>query len=610
MRGDTNSDVKPNVSSNSSNSRFSTATTSKDGESSTNCRSSISSSQTSSSDGSSSQTELDSQTVSDILLENETQNLLDSRTSSSDSRSSSSDSYRADSSRPAQRTSSSNSSKVNSKTYTKSVSKSRSKNLTETISEAISEIISEDVSSTKQLLNASTSLYTTADECSCDTTLTLDPNVICCSRSSCLISTCCSTHLNYLARLKCNQDTLIEQDETECFAISNLDQYSDDSTPSGDSLNQVKSEDQSTYNQTYTFSQTDDLQVNETPNRKMLNDLKLTNLNDLITRTNFNSTTNQPSNDLNQTNRTNHLINKQPLAEPNSTTSHRPPPNELTDQISSTTSSPLNNEDTTSLSQLTKTNDSIRTSNVPTQQSDTLKPDSSPIVDNRLSNRPIEHATNGAKRNLNNLSNSAKLITMNFEDDVETDELTDEQINKPNQHLHLNTLSDISMLTFPEVDENVNETYKQHASSRCLLDCSPTKRSTKTPANDPLLDEMTYNDVNLLRDFSNTSTAQVRFADEDDHLDVRYADPTINSGDHSSELDSDLDAEFDQDDDELVLLQDADLISDELTTDVYNDANLCENVPRYIDLSKLAQDDNVLFTKTNLDKFVSSKYSI
>lgn len=311
----------------------------------------------------------------------------------------------------------------------------------------------------------------------------------------------------------------------------------------------------------------------------------------------------------------------------------------------------MNDEDTTSLSQLTKSNfNSLQTiSNLSTSQiSETLKPDDS--NDHQSMNRSIDEncnlngkVSNFSCKNTENLDqnngdanlnqnsllkpmDSDRLITMNLEDE-NTDENQSDDKMKANQQLHLNTMSDISMLTFPEVDENV-DTYKQHASSRCLLNCSPNKCSSKNH-NDLLIDETnTYNDVNLFKDFSNASTAQVRFdgqlangfGDEDDHLDIRYIYPTLKSGDHSSELDSDLDAEFDNEEDELILLQeeqDADLISQDLLSDVYNQENVDENdendyfEPRILDLNKLAQDDNYLkIGKTNLDDFVSSKHSI
>jgi len=266
---------------------------------------------------------------------------------------------------------------------------------------------------------------------------------------------------------------------------------------------------------------------------------------------------------------------------------------------------------------------------VPTQRSDTL------IADNDDDQILINSEEN---KLINSVKDSGKLVTMNLEEEEEeTDDDESDEKMKGNQ-LHLNTLSDISMLTFPEVDENV-DTYRQH--SRCLLEfsfdqsspkCSPYKFGSRQEKCSPpkhlnehhndhhndLPDETnTYNDVNLIKDFSNTSTAHVRFAEEDDedHIDVhRYtADATLNSGDHSSELDSDLDAEFDQfdqfdqeEDDELVLLKENELASEEVKTDVCNQVNR----PKIIDLSRLAADDTVIFNQTNLENFVSSKYSM
>lgn len=160
--------------------------------------------------------------------------------------------------------------------------------------------------------------------------------MICCSRSSCLISTCCSTNQFNKFGFKCEQqiDRLIEEDEdaneTECFENSNLYDYEtndnldvqrddcfneENSNSQSDlepisktetSLNEVKSEDQSTYNQNNRNSNqltsssssddkiqsesdyTNDLlnQIDELPNQKLINDLKLTSLNALIKRTN------------------------------------------------------------------------------------------------------------------------------------------------------------------------------------------------------------------------------------------------------------------------------------------------------------------------------------
>lgn len=567
----------------------------------------------------------------------------------------------------------------------RSGSYSRSK--TDSVSDSQSETISQ--SSTRRLLDASNSLYTTADDCSCRSSLTLtcDANdVIPCSKSSCLISACCSTNINFINRLKEQHDRLVELDETECYDNCNLDdedssansleedseeddgkleEEPEDRSSSGSSqgnsktqsgeVNQVKSEDQSTYNQshTYTLSEEDEEEDGLQEGRRYdrlnskLNRLNLTSLNALITRTNqashFNRSnpTNNPTNNCelqtNQMQLTNRINKKQSAANPADTISNgyerlsqrsdlkesgggsdAPSSRQRTDSgdplddrttISETNSSALNDEDTSSLSQLTKSNDDSLGSSptVPTQQpSGTLiKPLDSSTFNQLTDKQLIEMEEDGGSRQ----KNSDRLVTMNLD---ETDEpfSDEERLLKGNRaQLHLNTMSDISMLTFPEVDG----TFKQGTSSKCLLDCGESSKN-----HHELLDETnTYNDLRLLKEFDdlNTSTAQVRF-DEDNQL-YKYTDPTIHSGDHSSELDSDLDAEFDREEDELVLLQQAaeQVDDEELPTDIC-DYNLQENRPteashcRIIDLKRLAQDDNIIFSKANLENFVSSKYSL
>ena len=569
-----------------------------------------------------------------------------------------------------------------SKSRSDSGSSSKSKTNSDTLSETTSQ------SSTRRLLDASNSLYTTADDCSCRSspTLTCDANdVIHCSKSSCLISACCSTNINFINRLKEQHDRLVELDETECFENCNLDEDSsadsledgnmedelednleEEGSSSSDSsqensktqsseVNQVKSEDQSTYNQshTYTLSE-DDLQEDaghhyDRLNSK-LNRLKLTSLNALITRTNqashFNhpNSTNNPTNSFDLTNpiKLTNQINKnkhQNTANPADTNGYdRLTANQRSDleemntggrqrtdlgdqlddrtTVSETNSSALNDEDTSSLSQLTKSADSLQTtSTVPTQQqSGTLIKPLESSTFNQLTDKQLIEMEEDDEKDRPRNENSERLVTMNLD---ETDEMysDEERLIRANQpQLHQNTMSDISMLTFPEVDGNMETLGSYKQGSKCLPSCGEKCSSN----HHDLLDETnTYNDLHLLKEFDdlNTSTAQVRF-DEDNQL-YKYTDPTIHSGDHSSELDSDLDAEFDREEDELVLLQQGNgqADEDELPTDVC-DYNLQENRRpeasncRIIDIKKLAQDDNIIFSKENLENFVSSKYSL
>lgn len=758
MRGDTSSEVKkPNVSSyalpalssslSASLSASTNLTTSKTnrtykfGESTANCRSSTSSSLQSSSSSQTTESkcsECSSENQPDLDLL-ECQSLLSSQTDSVESRSYSVNrvelgpnlsNHNSPHDLPGNSSHSlSHNQSSSSRTYTKSRSKGRSKCASESLSESASErdasesvtqntskslpdsgssskyasksesnsdTLSENTlqSSTRRLLDASNSLYTTAEDCSCPSSLTLtcDANdAIRCSNSSCLISACCSANINYINKLKEQHDRLVELDETECFEHSDLEDSSssgsseeedgnleeedennleeDESSSSSSSsqknsktqsseVNEVKSEDQSTYNQSHTYTLSEDeggLQEHADHPYDSLNRLKLTSLNALITRTNQASHFNRHANPTNSFDRTNLIqltnrINKNykqsdantadsqsngyarltqasrgsDLKETNSrqrTDSGDQPDDRTT--VSETNSSPLNDEDTSSLSQLTKSGDSLRTaSTVPTQQpSGTLvKPLESStfnqLTDKQLIEMQQDDRAENDRADSSRVRNSDRLVTMNLD---ESDELfSDEEklINANQPQMHQNTMSDISMLSFPEVDENVDllDTYKQlGASSKCGEKCSSKNHHD-------LIDETnTYNDTHLLKEFDdlNTSTAQVRF-DEDNQL-YKYADPTIHSGDHSSELDSDLDAEFDREEDELVLLQQAaeqvDEEEEELPTDICDydlqenrrtDASHC----RIIDLKKLAQDDNIIFSKTNLENFVSSKYSL
>lgn len=725
MRGDTSGEVKkPNVSyalpalSSSLSTSLSASTnlttsktnrTYKFGDSTANCRSSTSSSLQSSSSSQATESECsecspDNRPDLDPL---ECQSLLSSQTDSVESKTYSVESRTYSVNRVATKrlsnhnshhdllgnSSHSVSQSSSSRTYTKSRSRSKSKPLSESASDASesvsqtssrsdsgsssksatkteSDTLSENTlqSSTRRLLdNASNSLYTTADDCSCRSspTITCDANgAIPCSNSSCLISACCSTNINYINKLKEQHDRLVELDETECFEQSDSDSSSSSSSSEENNLeedessssssqensktqssevNEVKSEDQSTYNQshTYTLSEDEDgLQEDaayESLNSK-LNRLKLTSLNALITRTNQASHFNRHTNRFDRTNQTqltNRINNKQSDANTADSqsngyerlTSRQSDLRETNDRqrtdsgdhdrttISETNSSPLNDEDTSSLSQLTKSGDSLRTaSTVPTPPSGTLVKPLESSTFNQLTDKQLIEMQQDDRENADSgrVRNSDRLVTMNLD---ESDEMfsDEEKLIKANQpQAHQNTMSDISMLTFPEVDENVDllDTYKQptQASSTCALNCDE-KCSSKD-----LIDETaTYNDLHLLKGFDDTSTAQVRF-DEDNQL-YKYTDPTIHSGDHSSELDSDLDAEFDREEDELVLLQQANeqVDEEELPTDIC-DYELQENGRaghcRIIDLKKLAQDDNIIFSKTNLENFVSSKYSL
>lgn len=698
MRGDSNSDIKNNVSSNrlSTLSSLSTSNPTTNKTSKSNCRSS---SLTSTSitlksnrnqlnklidlDASESEStdyvtgDSNSKSISD---KNDLEILIENASTSDDASSKSSNrTFSIDNS--SINTSSSRTSSHSTRTLTKNISKS--------LSESISDrSFSSQQSSTKQLINTSTSLYTTADDCSCDcrsdSSATLNENLndaICCSRSSCLVSncTCCLTHPNYLNKFKVN-DKLVEQDETECLDNSSLDSsegYNESTTTSfrisshSKSLNQVNSDDQSTYNQEHTYTMTED---NDDDLQKDNN--KLIKINELIELTNKSDDSNNHSKKFNQINqikkietnlidfKNSHYDNQHSCATisesnnyeqliSNSPQASNEQDNSTIDQISDTNSSPLNDEETSSLSQLTK---SIRTSNaskLAKQASDTIKlsHNNSSKFHQLTEKQLIEMVDSNLKSSLMQFqiqklnTDSAKLITMNLDEDDLTDEDEEEddvdiEKIKPNQ-LHLNTLSDISLLTFPEVEENV-DTYKQHNSSRCLLNCSPNKCSSKNH-NDLIDDTSTLNDLNLLNDlsdFNNSINTQSTAQIDDDQL-MKYNDPTLNPGDHSSELDSDLDVEFDQEDEELVCLdeghdQDIELlISNNLSTDICDNLENCDNnnkeekndlensdsemkdenkvepiQQRLIALNKLSTDDFVIINNTNFDKFVSSKYSI